>query len=124
LTDVPIGPDVGEKLSIVKGSFENSLVEYTVAPPLILTPTGPVPPPATVATICVVVALLIVADPPPMETALLLKVLEKPVPLIVTAVPAAPTTGEKFVIVGNGTVKLLVETARGLLLLPDPTWAY
>lgn len=78
------------------------LVEVAVPPAVVTVIVPVVAPVGTVAIICVAVELVTVACVPLNLTVLLAAVVEKFVPVMVTAVPIAPLVGEKLVIVGAG----------------------
>jgi hypothetical protein len=98
---------VGAGGQVTSKSVELATVLHAIVTVIGTKPTGPV---GTVVVIVVGVLAVTVAVVPPKSTALLLGVVLKFVPVIVTVVPAIPDVGEKEVMVGTDphvTVKLL-----------------
>src|SRR5207244_2226465 len=105
-------PLVGEKLVIVGGAavvVTVKLVPLVAVPPGVVTRIGPVVAPAGTS------ARIEVAESTMKPALTVLKVTAvapvKLVPVIVTIVPAGPLVGEKLVIVGAGTVELVLLVA-------------
>ena len=118
VTDVPTGPEVGDRVEIDGG------LDVTVkAAALLLTPptiacTFTLPfarAVGTVATICVLLQLVTVAWTEPIDTQLLLCVDPKFVPVTVTDVPTAPDVGATLAIDGMTGV-----TSKDTALLDAP----
>jgi len=114
VTDLPDGPEVGDRL-VIDG---DGTVNVTPLLETVPTPTTTLPvvaPPGTVVTMEVLLQLLIVALVPLNVTHP--DVVPKLVPVIVTDVPDGPEVGDRLVIDGDGTVNVtpLLET------LPTPT---
>ena len=110
VTVVPTSPDVGEKLVTV-GPDTLKLATLVPVPLGVVTEIGPVVAPAgTVATMVVAVtaAGLKLADAPLNVTDV---VPRKSVPVMVTAVPEGPETGEKSVMLGAPTTTTENESA-------------
>lgn len=105
VTDVPTGPNVGDKLLIpsVPGTVNGTPLDAT---PLTVTTTLPVvAPDGTSVAIDVALQLETVATVPLKVTILVSCDVPKFVPVIVTEVPTAPEAGDKLLIVGPRTVK-------------------
>ncbi len=110
VTTVPTAALTGEKLEIVAIGTVKLLPEQPSIPSPTLTQMGPVAAPAGAGTVsCVAVAEVARACPPLKLTSLSIAVGLKFVPVIVTMVPTGPLVGVKLVMVGRGTVKLLLE---------------
>ena len=101
LTLAPVGPEVGEKLTIVGGGgFTVKFVAEMAVPPGVVTVIFPVTAPAgTIVVICVALDMVKAADSPATTT---LVAPVRFVPMIVMATPTAPLEGEKLEIVGTG----------------------
>jgi hypothetical protein len=115
-TEVPIGPDTGEKpvIVIVAPVPTVKSVELEVVPPGVVTAIFPVvAPEGTVAVILVVEFSVKVAVTPLKVTAeALLKVL----PLMTTLVPTGPEPGEKLVMVGGTRNEAVLDAAPAALV--------
>jgi hypothetical protein len=99
VTDVPIAPDVGDKLAMLGRTVKLEPLLFT---PLAFTTTFPVVAPVgTVATIDVALQLPIVVAAVPLNFTVLEPWVEpKLVPVMVTDAPTAPEVGDKLVILG------------------------
>jgi hypothetical protein len=108
VTEVPTGPEAGEKPLIEGGWITVKLPALVAVPPGASTEIGAVPAPAgTVAVICSSVTIVKSPVPTLVVPNLTAVVPVKPVPSIVTEVPTRPESGEKPVIDGGGmTVKV------------------
>jgi hypothetical protein len=124
VTEVPTGPEVGEKLTMVGGRMTTKLVPLVAVPSGVVTVMGPVVAPAgTVAVICVLLLTVKVAATPLKRTSV---VPVKFVPVMVTDAPTGPDAGEKLVMVGGRmTTKLvrLVAVPPGPVTLMGPVVA-
>jgi hypothetical protein len=99
VTEVPTGPEVGERLVIA-----GRTVKFTplLATPFTVTTTLPlVAPLGTGTTMLVMLQLVGVADTPLKVTVLAPRVAPKPDPLMVTDPPTAPAAGARLVIAGT-----------------------
>jgi len=107
LTVAPGAPLSGVKLTIDGVGKIVKLPVLVMVTPLVVTETGPVAVPAGTVTVMVVaVEAVTVATTPLKDTALLVGVVLKFVPFIVTVAPTAPDEGLRLVMVGLGnTVK-------------------
>jgi hypothetical protein len=100
VTDVPTGPDAGDRL-VMLGVGINVKLTPLLARPLIVTTTLPVLAPAgTGTTIDVAVQLVGVAAVPLNVT---VPDVPKFVPVMVTDVPTGPDAGDRLVMLGGGT---------------------
>jgi hypothetical protein len=96
VTDVPVGPEVGDRLLIAGAIVKNPGLTMPPAD----TTTGIVPagtPPGTGTTIVVLLQLVGVAAMPLNVTVLAPWVAPKPNPVMVTDVPTCPVTGESVI---------------------------
>ncbi len=113
VTDVPIGPEVGDKLVIAGAVVTVKLTPLLARPPTVTTTFPVAAPKGTGATIFVAAQLVAVAAVPLKVTVLVPCVAPKLVPVIVTDVPTGPEVGDKLVIAGAVvTVKLTPLLAR------------
>jgi hypothetical protein len=101
VTEVPAGPEVGDKLVIVGGA-KTVNVTPLLATPLTVTTTLPVvAPDGTTATIDVAFQVVIEAATVPLNVTVLVPcIAPKLVPVIDTEAPTAPEVGDWLVIVG------------------------
>jgi hypothetical protein len=124
VTEVPTGPEVGEKLTMVGGRMTTKLVPLVAVPAGLVTVIGPVVAPAgTVAVICVLLLTVKAAAMPLKRTSV---VPVKFVPVMMTEVPMRPEAGEKLTMVGGRmTTKLvpLVAVPAGLVTVMGPVVA-
>jgi hypothetical protein len=105
VTDVPTGPELGERLLMLGGTVTVNVTPL-LARPATVTTTGPVVAPlGTGTTMLVLLQLLGVAVVPLNFTVLVPWVGPKFVPVIVTDVPTGPELGERLLMLGgNGPV--------------------
>jgi len=102
VTDVPIGPDVGERLLMEAVTVKDTPLLAT--PPATVITTFPVVAPlGTTATTLVLLQELTVAVVPLNFTPPLPCVVPKLVPVIVTDVPIGPKVGDRLLMLGGGT---------------------
>ena len=122
VTDVPTGPEVGERL-VIAGAVEVAVtvnVTPLLATPPTVTTTAPVVAPVgTGAVIEVLLQLLGLAAVPLNVTVLVPCVDPKSDPVIVTDVPTGPEVGERLVIAG--AVEVVVTVNVTPLLATPPT---
>ena len=111
VTDVPIGPEVGDRL-VMLGAVTAKLTPALARPPTVTTTLPVVAPRGTGATILVAAQLVGVATIPLNVTVLVPCDAPKLVPLIVTEVPTGPEVGERLVMLGAVTVKFTPALAR------------
>jgi hypothetical protein len=105
VTDVPAGPEVGDKLLMLgAGTVTVKLTPLLAWPPTVTITFPVVAPIGTGATMLVALQLVGVAAVPLKLTVLLPCVEPKFVPAIVTDVPARPEVGDKLLMLGAGTV--------------------
>jgi hypothetical protein len=107
VTDAPTAPEVGPRLVMLGGGAVTLKLAPLLTIPMTATVTLPVVAPAGTGTM-ILVGLQVVADA---TTPLNEMVLEpwkvpKPLPVIVTDVPAGPEEGLRLVMLGGRTVKL------------------
>ncbi len=103
VTDVPISPEVGERL-VIEGAGMTVNDTPLLACPLTVATTLPVVPPVgTGTTIEAALQLVGVAAEPLKVTVLVPWVDPKFVPVIVTEVPTTPEVGDRLLIDGGGT---------------------
>ena len=113
VTEVPIAPEVGERLVMLGGGTTVKLTALLACPPTVTTTFPVVAPLGTGTAMLVALQLVGVAVVPLNFTVLLPCVGPNVVPLIVTEAPTAPDVGERLLIWGM-TVKL-----TPLLATPD-----
>src|SRR6266571_4994962 len=113
VTEVPTGPEVGDKL-VMLGTVVTVKLTALLARPATVTSTLPVAAPlGTGATMLVALQLVGVAAVPLKLTVLLPWVDPKLVPVMVTEVPTGPEVGDRLVMLGGVvTVKLTALLAR------------
>ena len=105
VTEVPTGPDAGDKLVILgAGTVTVKLTPLLAWPPTVTTTFPVVAPVGTGATMLVALQLAGVAAVPLKVKVLVPCVVPKFAPLMVTEVPTGPDVGDKLVILGAGTV--------------------
>jgi hypothetical protein len=115
-TEVPTGPEFGERLTRVgAGRVTVKLIPLLAWPPTVTTTLPVVAPPGTGAEIRVALQLVGVAEVPLKVTVLDPWLDPKFAPLMVTEVPTGPEVGDRPLIVGAGT-----ETAKLAPLLASP----
>ena len=123
VTEVPTGPELGEKELIVGagGEVTSKLLELVAVPPGVVTRILPsVAPEGTVAVIFVEEFTVKDAETLLNVTAEVVKPLPlKLVPLMVTEVPTGPEVGEKELIVGDGMEVVTVKLDRLEPVPPD-----
>jgi len=102
VTDVPIGPEVGDKL-VMLGAVTVKLTPLLARPPTVTTTLPVVAPKGTAATTLLLLQLVGVAAVPLKVTVLIPCVTPKFDPVIVTDVPIGPEVVERPVMTG-GTV--------------------
>jgi hypothetical protein len=104
VTDVPTGPEVGDRLVMLGGTVTVNATLLLARPPTVTT-TLPVVAPLGTATVMLVPLQLaaVAAEVPLKVTVLLARVAPKFVPVIVTDVPTGPEVGDRLVMLG-GTV--------------------
>jgi hypothetical protein len=113
VTEAPTAPEVGDKLVMLGAVTVNGLPALAIPPTVTMT-LPVVAPVGTAALIDVALHEVIVVAVVPLNcTELVLWLVPKPVPVIVTEMPAPPVTGDKVVILGAVTV-------NGLPLLTTP----
>lgn len=95
VTEVPTGPEVGDKLVMLGVDVTVKLTPLLATPETVTTTLPVVAPVGTGATMLVALQLVGVAVVPLNVTVLLLCVDPKLVPVIVTNVPTAPEVGER-----------------------------
>jgi hypothetical protein len=126
VTDVPTGPDVGERLLMLgAGIVTVKLTPLLACPPTVTTTLPVVAPVGTAATILVALQFAGVAVVPLKVTVLVPCVDPKFAPLIVTAVPTGPDPGDTPLIVGAGALPLLARVVNVrswlVIVLPLPS---
>ena len=123
VTDVPVGPDEGDRLVIVGAEALTVNERLLLATPPTVTTTGPVvAPPGTGTTTLVALQLVGVAVVPLNLTVLVPFDAPKPEPAIVTEVPIAPDGGDKLVrtgAAGGATVRSTEASLEGRLTCPS-----
>ena len=123
VTEVPTGPELGEKELIVgaAGEVTSKLLELVAVPPGVVTRILPsVAPEGTMAVIFVEEFTVKDAETLLNVTAEVVKPLPlKLVPLMVTEVPTGPELGEKELIVGDGMEVVTVKLDRLEPVPPD-----
>lgn len=105
VTEVPMGPDVGDRL-VILGAVTLKLTALLARPPTMTTTLPVAAPKGTGATIFAAAQLVGVAVTPLNVTVLVTCVAPKFVPVIVTDVPTGPNVGERLAILGAFTAKL------------------
>ena len=114
-TEVPTGPDVGDKLVMLGATGTVNVMPLLASPPTVTTTLPVVVPPGTVATTLALPQLLVGAGIPLNVTVLLACVAPKLAPEIVTEVPTGPNVGDKLAMLGaTVTVKARLLLARPL----------
>jgi len=108
VTDVPTGPDVGDRLVMFGGGIVTVKLTPLLAAPPTVTTTFPVAAPAGTGTTMLVALQLVGVPAVPLKVTVLVPCVDpKFVPVTVTDVPTAPDVGDRLLIVGVGsTVKL------------------
>jgi len=109
VTDVPTGPEVGDRVVILGVGKTVNFMPLLATPPTVTT-TFPVPAPVGTGTLIVVAFQLVgVAAVPANVTVLEPCVEPKPAPVMVTTMPTGPVMGERLVSPGPAsTVKVIV----------------
>jgi hypothetical protein len=107
VTDVPMVPEVGDRVLMLGGGMTVKLTPLLFWPPTVTT-TLPVVAPEGTGAIIFVALQLVGAAPVPLKFTVLLPWVEpKLLPLIVTEAPTAPEVGDRVLMLGGGiTVKL------------------
>jgi hypothetical protein len=100
VTEVPTGPEVGERLVMLGGPETVKVTPLLATPPTVTTTLPVVAPVGTGATIEVALQLVGVAAVPLKVTVLLPWVAPKFAPLMVTEVPTCPEVGERLAMLG------------------------
>jgi hypothetical protein len=123
VTDVPTGPDVGDRLVIFGAATTVKLLPLLATPPTVTTTLPVVAPAGTVATMLVALHAVAVAVVPLNLIVLVPCVAPKFVPATVTDAPTAPDVGVRVVMLAVGsTVKptpLLSTPLARTTTLPD-----
>ncbi len=116
VTEVPDGPEVGDKLEITMGfaTVKVTLILLETPPTVTTTLAAPLATPeGTTATIDVLPQLVVEAVTPANVTVLLPLVPPKFLPVIVTEVPVGPEVGEMLVMLGAAANRMpLVRTTK------------
>jgi len=118
VTDVPTGPDVGDKLVMLGGTVTVKLTPALARPPTVTTTLPVVAPVGTFTTMLVALQLVAVPAAVPLNVTVLVPWLApKLVPVIVTDVPTGPDVGDRLVMLGAGVIVYAAGTTA-LLVIP------
>ncbi len=122
VTDVPIVPEVGERLLMLGVPATVKLTPLLATPETVTTTVPLVAPAGTVAVMLVLLQLVAVAIVPLNLTVLVPWVVPNPLPAIVIDAPTAPVLGVRLVMLGAAKAAIekdknnRVKTARRIIL--------
>jgi hypothetical protein len=122
VTDVPAGPEVGERLVMLGAATTVKLFPLLATPDTVTTTFPVVAPAGTVAVILLALQLVAVAPVPLNLTVLVPWVVPNPLPAMVIDAPTAPVLGVRLVMLGAAKAAIekdrnsTLKTARRIIL--------